>query len=89
MKTYNFKQLIEEVLNDRIMRDDEKITYFQEIVDAVEIDDILIHEDDWEGEKPGKDIELFGEHWFLDYWTAEDGDPMEGFRTIKLPEVNK
>lgn len=81
MKTYNFKEMIEMALDDSKW-EDEQMYDILEIMFCMEVDDLLVHEDDWVGPKPGKDIELFGEHWFKDYWTPEDGDPMEGFETV-------
>lgn len=81
MKTYDFKKMIEMAMDDRY-GEDEQIWHIVEIMDVVEVDDLLVHEDDWVGPKPGKDLELFGEHWFKSHWTEEDGDPMEGFQAI-------
>jgi hypothetical protein len=81
MKTYDFKEMIEMAMDDDL-NSGVRIRNIREIIDAMEVDDLLVHEDDWVGPKPGKDIELFGEHWFKDYWTPEDGDPMEGFESV-------
>ena len=67
MNEYNFKQLIEQALYDD-NPEDRQVYDIKEIMYCVELDDILIHEDEWKGTKPEQDIELFGEHWYKKWW---------------------
>jgi hypothetical protein len=62
--SYDFKEVIEMALTD-CRFEDEQIYEINEIVFCLDIDSRIVHEDDWSGEKPEHDIELFGEHWFL------------------------
>lgn len=64
MKTYNFKDMIEMALDDGKW-EEEQMYDIREIVYCLDVDDLVVHEDDWEGEKPDHDVEFFGEHWFV------------------------
>jgi hypothetical protein len=59
MKTYNFKEMIEMALEQGSIFD------IHEIIFCLDVDDLIVHEDDWKGEKPEQDVEFFGEHWFI------------------------
>lgn len=72
LPSMDFKQAVEWILDDWGNSPPSSIHQeLNELIFCVEIDQILVHEDSWEEftgtPKPENDIELCGEHFFLDW----------------------
>ena len=71
-ETLDFKEAVEWILEDWGKLPPSSIhRELNELIFCLDIDGLLVHEDAWDkiigGEKPENDIELCGEHFFVDW----------------------
>ena len=68
-KEMDFKEALEWIMEEEGKTPPSSImSAIHELLNDVEVDNVLIHEDNWMnhfGSKPENDIELCGEHFFL------------------------